>query len=117
MNNFTIDTATKSENLNSNSILRLYKQNIMLNFMEIKAKDPKLTQKQISRQLGFSDSTIKRYRHDINMDSPYNRNKYRKKNKKSNTSITRSQTYTTNENTKNNKKNDLKVGSFLENNQ
>ena len=50
------------------------------------------------------------------MDSPYKRNKYRKKN----TSKTQSQTHTTNEtakNTKSNKKNVLKGGSVLENNQ
>ena len=65
MNNFTIDMAVKSENLNSNSILRLYKQNMMLNIMEIKSDEPKLTQKQISSQLGYSDTTIKRYRDDF----------------------------------------------------
>ena len=64
--------AAKSEKLNSNSMLRLYKQN-MLKFTEIKSNEPKITQKEISKQLGFSDGTIKRYRDDINMDSPYNR--------------------------------------------
>ena len=34
MDSFTNDMATKSEKLNSNSILRLYKQNMMLKFME-----------------------------------------------------------------------------------
>ena len=53
--------APKSEILNSNSIRRLYKQNMMINFMEIKSNELKLTQKQISKQLGFSDSTKKRY--------------------------------------------------------
>ena len=47
MNKFTIDMAVKAESLNSNSILRLYKQNMMLNFMETKSNEPKLTQKQI----------------------------------------------------------------------
>ena len=50
--------ATKSEALNSNSILRLFKQNMMLKFMEIKTNEPRVTQKQICNQLGFSDSTI-----------------------------------------------------------
>ena len=31
--NFTNDMATKSENLNSNSILRIYKQKMMLKFV------------------------------------------------------------------------------------
>ena len=60
MNIFTIDMAAKSESLNSNSVLRLYKQNMMFKFMKIKSNEPKLTQKDISKQLSFSDSTIKR---------------------------------------------------------
>ena len=75
MNNFTIDMAATSENLNWNSVLRLYKQNMMLNFMNIKSNLPRLTQKQICNPLGVSDSTIRRYRDVNNMDSPYNRNK------------------------------------------
>ena len=45
MNNSTVDMATKSKKLNSNSILQLYKQNMMLKNMEIKPNDLKLTQK------------------------------------------------------------------------
>ena len=71
MNNFTIDMAAESENLNSNSRIRLYKQNMMLKVIEKKSNEPRLTQKQICNQLGCSDSTIKRYRDDISMDSPY----------------------------------------------
>ena len=114
MSNFTIDMAAKSENLDSSSIIRLYKQIMMLKIIKIKSNKPRLTQKQISNQLGYSDSTIKRYRDDIQMDSPYKRNKNRKKNNKPSTTIT--ETHTTNGSTKNIKKNDLKGGSFLENN-
>ena len=63
--NFTIDVAVKSETLNSNSILRFYKQNLLLKFMEIETNERKLIQKQTSRQIGFSNSTIKRYGDDI----------------------------------------------------
>ena len=87
-NNFTIDQLAKSESLDPNSINRLYKLNLMCKFMEIKTNDPKLTQKQISNQLGFSDSTIKRYRDDISMDSPYKRNNYKKKTTKQKPSTT-----------------------------
>ena len=52
--------AAQSENLNSNSILRLYKQNMMLTFKEIISNVSRSTQKQICTWLGFSDSTIKR---------------------------------------------------------
>ena len=78
-NKFTFDQLSKSETIDPNSINRLYKVNKMLDFMEIRSNNPRLTQKQICNQLGFSDSTIKRYRDDINMDSPYNRNNYKKK--------------------------------------
>ena len=78
-NNFNIDQLTKSQSIDANSINRLYKTNMMLNFMEIRSNNPRLTQKQICNQLGTSDSTIKRYRNDINMDSPYNRNSHKKK--------------------------------------
>ena len=121
MNHFTIGMAIESQNLISNSILRLYKQNMMLKFMEIKSNEPRLTQKQISNQLGFSDSSIKRFRDDIQMDNPYKRYNYRKKKNKSNTTITEThitkENTRTNKNTKNNKKNDLKAGSVLENDQ
>ena len=78
-NKFTIDQLSESETIDPNSINRLYKINKMLDFMEIRSNNPRLTQKQICNQLGFSDSTIKRYRDDINMDSPYNRNNNKKK--------------------------------------
>ena len=81
-NNFTMDQLTKVESIDPNSINRLYKVNLMLNFMEIRSNNPKMTQKQICNQLGFSDSTIKRYRDDIQMDSPYNRYNYKKKKSK-----------------------------------
>ena len=81
-NKFTIDQLTKAESIDPNSINRLYKLNMMLDFMEARFKNPGMTQKQICSQLGTSDSTIKRYRNDIDMDSPYNRNNHKKKNTK-----------------------------------
>ena len=44
---------------------------MMLKIMEMKSNEPKSTQKQNSKQLGYSDSTIERYRDDIQMDSPH----------------------------------------------
>ena len=87
-NRFTIDQLSKSESIDPNSINRLYKINKMLYFMEIRSNNPRMTQKQICNQLGTSDSTIKRYRNDINMDSPYNRNNYKKKKTKKTPDIT-----------------------------
>ena len=53
--------------------------------MEKKSHELKITQKHISKQLDFSDSTIKRYRDDIYMNSSY------KKNTKKNTTNTKSE--------------------------
>ena len=53
--------------------------------MEIKTNEPTLTQKHFSKQLVYSGCTIKRYRDDINMDSPSNRKKHKKKTTKLNT--------------------------------
>ena len=102
MNNFTIDMAEKSEKKNSNSILRLYKQKMMLKNMENKSNESKLTKKQICTQLRNSDGTIKRYRVDIDMDSPYKRTNYKKKTTKqnTNTNITLTQNPPKNENSK-----------------
>ena len=44
---------------------------MILKFMEKKSNEPKLRQKQISKQLGYSDSNIIRYRDDIILDSPH----------------------------------------------
>ena len=61
---------------------------MMLDFMGIRSSNPKMTQKQICNHLGFSDSTIKRYRDDIKMHSPYNRNINKKKKPKQSPSST-----------------------------
>ena len=77
-NKFTIDQLSKSEVIDPNSINRLYKINTMSDFMEIRSNNRAMIQKQICKELKISDSTIERYRNDINMDSPYNRNNYKK---------------------------------------
>ena len=43
----------------------------MADFMRKKYEDPKLKQSEIANQLGYSSSTLQRYRNDINMLSPY----------------------------------------------
>ena len=80
-NNFTTDLAAKLESSNWNTKLRRYKKNRVLTFREIKSNEPKITQKQISEQKVYSDSTIKRNRDDNIIDSPCNRKLYRQKKK------------------------------------
>ena len=41
----------------------------MARFMEIKSTNPGLRQDEIAEQLGFSSSSLLRYRHDLNMFS------------------------------------------------
>ena len=57
---FTIDSAPISY-LDWNSRLPLFQQNLSLNFME-KNYDLNFSLKQIAKQIGCSDSTVKRYR-------------------------------------------------------
>ena len=121
-NKFTIDQLSKSESIDPNSINRLYKLNMMLDFMEIRSNNPRMTQKQIFNQLGFSDSIIKRYINDINMDSPYNRNIYKKKKPKKSPDITTEDNKTVIDESSKNKiiekrlknrlKNEIKVGNI-----
>ena len=74
----------------------------MLKIMEIKSHETKLTQKQICNQLRFSDSTIRRYRDDINVHSPYKWNNYKKRTtkRKTKTNINSTQKLPKNENSK-----------------
>ena len=76
---------------------------MMLKFMEKSLNEPRLTQKQNCNPLGYSDSTIKRFRDNNQMDSPNKRNKNRKTKNKPNTTISQPQSHTTNDIAKNNK--------------
>ena len=49
MNNFPFDKAANKENTNSNSLIQLYKQNMMIEKLEEKSNEPKFTQKQSSK--------------------------------------------------------------------
>ena len=64
----------KNSTMDPNMLTKYYKLKIMNDFMNIKYQNPKMTQSQISSQLNMSPSTIKRYRNDINMISPYRNN-------------------------------------------
>ena len=83
-NSFSLQQIHKTGNLDSNLISRQYKLNLMAKFMQIKFENSKLTQSEITIQLGYSSSTIKRFRNGINMLSPYRiqRNTNNKRSKK-----------------------------------
>ena len=76
---FSYDNMLKSRLIEPNDIIRTYKLDRCCDFMEEKYDNPRLTQKEISNRLQFSDRTIGRYRDDINMDSPYRINNNKRK--------------------------------------
>ena len=54
----TFDSASKTKTLDSNSKLRLSKQNLMLKPRETKTIYPKFSEKQIAEHMGISNSTL-----------------------------------------------------------
>ena len=85
MNNTpSLNEINKNSAMDPNMLTKYYKLKLMNDFMNIKYQNPKMTQSEISSQLNMSSSTIKRYRNDINMISPYriNPNNAKKRQKK-----------------------------------
>ena len=83
-NSFSLQQITRTGNLDPNLISLQYKLDLMSKFMCIKFENPKMKQSEIANQLGYSTSTLQRFRNDINILSPYrihpnNTNKQRKK--------------------------------------
>ena len=76
---FSYDNMLKSRSIEPSDIIRTFKLDRCCDFMEEKYNNPRLTQKEICKRQGFSDSTIRRYRDDIKMDSPYRINNNKKK--------------------------------------
>ena len=113
--------------MDPNMLTKYYKLKLMNDFMNIKYQNPKMTQSEISSQLNMSSSTIKRYRNDINMISPYriNPNNAKKRQKKvkiddngelKRTQLTSNDLKTTSNDKKTRSKNVLKAGSIQEEN-
>ena len=72
MNNTpSLNEINKNSAMDPNMLTKYYKLKLMNDFMNIKYQNPKMTQSEISSQLNMSSSTIKRYRNDVNMLSPY----------------------------------------------
>ena len=100
---FSYDNMLKSRSIEPSDIIRTFKLDRCCDFMEEKYNNPKLTQKEICNQLGFTDRTIRRYRDDIKMDSPYRINNHKKKTPKQKPStVTEDQSKKVNKRSKNN---------------
>ena len=82
-NTFPQGQISQTGNLDSNLKLRQYKLDPMAKFMGIRAMIPKLPQKRLATELGYSSTILKRYRNDINKLSLFrvqpNTNKRRQK--------------------------------------
>ena len=127
MNNTpSLNEINKNCSMDPNMLTKYYKLKLMNDFMNIKYQNPKMTQSEISSQLNMSSSTIKRYRNDINMFSPYRINpnnvkKHTKRAKIDNISELKRPQMTSIDSEMNskepvkNKKNKLKGGSVQEN--
>ena len=72
---FSKDSLAKLQNVDTNSVLRMYKLKLMLIYMGTKTINPNCTQKNTAKEIVRFDSTIKRYPSDQNIDNLYNRNK------------------------------------------
>ena len=67
----SLNEINENSTMDPNMLTKHYKLKLMNDFLHIKYQNPKMTQSEISSQLNMSPSTIKRYRNDINMLSPY----------------------------------------------
>ena len=125
MNTPSLNEINKNSSMDPNTLTKYYKLKLMNDFMNIKYQNPKMTQSEISSQLNMSSSTIKIYRNDINMISPYRNNpknvkKQQQKTKIDNNSdLERPQMISIDSETNSkepvkNKKNKLKNGSIQE---
>ena len=128
MNNTpSLNEINKNSTMDPNMLTKYYKLKLMNDFMNIKYQNPKMTQSEISSQLNMSSSTIKRYRNDINMLSPYrnNPNNVKKRSKKAEIDdigdlkrpqMSSNHLKTTSNDKKTRSKNNLKGGSVQEDN-
>ena len=131
-NSFSLQQISTTGNLDPNLISRQCKLELMFKVMCIKLENPKMKQSKIANHLGYSTSTLRRYRNDINMLSPYrfhpnNTNKRVKKGKNTNfdnnshrdpdpkrLQMTSNDLKMTSNETVKNKKNKLKGGANIE---
>ena len=70
-NTFSLEQKSKTRSRDSKLRLPLYELDLMATFMEIKSMFLKLKENEITKDLGYSTSSLRRNRRDINMLSPY----------------------------------------------
>ena len=70
-NSFSLQQLSKTGKFDSNLISPQNKVNFLAKFMQIDFENPRLKQSETAVQLGYSSSTLQRYRIDINKISPF----------------------------------------------
>ena len=70
-NTFSLDQISKTGNFDSILITRQNKLDLMARFMEVISVNPRVKEDQTAKDLGWSSSTLQRYRQDINMLSTH----------------------------------------------
>ena len=70
-NTFCLQQLSQTGNLDNKLKSRQCELDLIVRFMEIKAMNPRLTQKEKAKELGYSTSSLKQYIHDMNMLSAY----------------------------------------------
>ena len=70
-NQFSLEQIAKTDDLNADLIMRQYKLDKMVKFMDIKSLNQKLKQSEIAKEVAISTSTLQRYRKKMNNFSPY----------------------------------------------
>ena len=69
-NDFPLEQISKTGTLVVNLIPQQKKIDFMARFMEIKSLKPYLGQSELAEELVLSSSTLQRFRHDLEMQSP-----------------------------------------------
>ena len=96
---FAYENMIKSRLLEPSDIIGTFKLDRCCDFMEEKYNNPRLFRKEICNRLQLSDRSIRRFRNDINMESPYRIN-YSKKKKPKQSPDTKTENISKKENTK-----------------
>ena len=81
---FSLEQIFQTRNRDDNLVLRQNQLDLMARFREVKTINPKMKQKEVSNELGFSNSTLQRFRLDTKMQNPYKSNNPKKRHMTSN---------------------------------